>query len=80
MISKPVTDVYDKFRKEINFPWLAANAINTETDQPYFQPYTIIERAGIKIAVLGLITPSVPSWLPEFLWKGIEFEDMIEIR
>jgi 2',3'-cyclic-nucleotide 2'-phosphodiesterase/3'-nucleotidase len=71
-------NVYDKFRKEINFPWLAANAINTETDQPYFQPYTIIERAGIKIAVLGLITPSVPSWLPEFLWKGIEFEDMIE--
>jgi 2',3'-cyclic-nucleotide 2'-phosphodiesterase/3'-nucleotidase len=70
--------VYDKFRKEINFPWLAANAINTETEQPYFEPYTIIERSGIKIAVLGLITPSVPSWLPEFLWKGIEFEDMIE--
>jgi 2',3'-cyclic-nucleotide 2'-phosphodiesterase / 3'-nucleotidase len=71
-------DVYDKFRKEINFPWLAANAINVETDQPYFKPYSVIERSGIKIAVFGLITPSVPSWLPEFLWKGIEFEDMIE--
>jgi 2',3'-cyclic-nucleotide 2'-phosphodiesterase/3'-nucleotidase len=71
-------DVYDKFRKEINFSWLAANAINTKTGEPYFQPYAIIERKGIKIAVLGLITPSVPSWLPEFLWKGIEFEDMIE--
>ena len=71
-------DVYDKFRREINFPWLAANAINTETDQPYFKPYVVIERQGIKIAVLGLITPSVPSWFPEFLWKGIGFEDMIE--
>jgi len=71
-------DVYDKFNKEINFPWLAANAINAETDQPYFKPYTIIEKRGIKIAVLGLITPSVPNWLPEFLWKGIQFEDMIE--
>jgi len=71
-------DVYDKFNKEINFPWLAANAIKTEEDQPYFKPYTIIERRGIKIAVLGLITPSVPNWLPEFLWKGIRFEDMIE--
>ena len=70
--------VYDKFRKEIKFPWLAANAINIETEQPYFEPYTIIERSGIKIAVLGLITPSVPNWLPEFLWRGIEFEDMIE--
>ncbi len=71
-------NVYDKFRKEINFPWLAANAINTETDQPYFKPYVVIERQGIRIALLGLITPSVPNWLPEFLWKGIKFEDMIE--
>jgi len=71
-------NVYDKFKREIIFPWLAANAINTKTNEPYFEPYTIIERRGIKIAVLGLITPSVPTWLPEFLWKGIEFEDMIE--
>lgn len=71
-------DVYDKFNEEITFPWLAANAINTKTGEPYFQPYAIIKRKGIKVAVLGLITPSVPSWLPEFLWSGIEFEDMIE--
>ena len=70
--------VYDKFRNEINFPWLAANAISTESEEPYFDPYVVIEKSGIKIAILGLITPSVPSWLPEFLWAGIDFEDMIE--
>jgi 2',3'-cyclic-nucleotide 2'-phosphodiesterase/3'-nucleotidase len=70
--------VYDKFRKQINFPWLAANAINTETNEPYFEPYTIIERNGVKIAVLGLITPAIPNWLPEILWQGIRFDDMIE--
>ena len=70
--------VYDRFRKEINFPWLAANAIDDETNEPYFKPYTIIERQGIKIAVFGLITPSIPEWLPEILWKGISFGDMIE--
>ena len=37
-------NVYDKFRKEIKFPWLAANAINTNTGEPYFDPYVIIER------------------------------------
>ncbi|MCW8822756.1 MAG: bifunctional metallophosphatase/5'-nucleotidase [Ignavibacteriaceae bacterium] len=72
------SSVYDKFRKQINFPWLAANAINTETKVPYFKPYTIIERRGLKIGVFGLITPSIPEWLPEILWKGISFEDMIE--
>ncbi|MEJ2103290.1 MAG: metallophosphoesterase [Ignavibacteriaceae bacterium] len=70
--------VYDKFREEINFPWLAANAINEGTDKPYFKPYTIIERKGIKIAVLGLITPSIPEWLPKILWTGMSFGDMIE--
>ena len=70
--------VYDKFRKQINFPWLAANAIEKSKNDSYFNPYIIIEIKGIKIAVLGLITPSIPDWLPEVLWKGISFEDMIE--
>lgn len=70
--------VYDKFNKEINFPWLAANAINTTTNEPYFKPYTTIERGGVKIAVLGLITPAIPQWLPEKIWSGMRFDDMIE--
>jgi len=70
--------VYDKFRGEINFLWLAANAVNIKTDEPYFEPYSIIERKGVRIAVLGLTTPSVPNWLPEKLWLGIRFDDMIE--
>ena len=71
-------NVYDKLIKEFNFPWLAANAINTETNEPYFEPYTIINKQGIKIAILGLITPAIPNWLPEKIWKGIQFDDMIE--
>lgn len=71
-------EVYDKFNKEINFPWLAANAINTTTNEPYFKPYTTIERGGVKIAVLGMITPAIPQWLPENIWAGMRFDDMIE--
>jgi 2',3'-cyclic-nucleotide 2'-phosphodiesterase/3'-nucleotidase len=71
-------DVYDKFNKELNFPWLAANAINTTTNESYFKPYTTIERGGVKIAILGLITPAIPQWLPEKIWSGMRFDDMIE--
>jgi 2',3'-cyclic-nucleotide 2'-phosphodiesterase/3'-nucleotidase len=71
-------DVYDKFNKEIKFPWLAANAINTTTNESYFKPYTTIERGGVKIAILGLITPAIPQWLPEKIWSGMRFDDMIE--
>ncbi|MGM0406719.1 MAG: bifunctional metallophosphatase/5'-nucleotidase [Bacteroidota bacterium] len=71
-------DVYDKLVQEFDFPWLAANAINTSTGKPYFKPYTMINKKGVKIAVLGLITPGIPKWLPEELWEGIEFTDMVE--
>lgn len=71
-------DVYDRFNKELNFPWLAANAINTTTNEPYFKPFTTIERGGVKIAILGIITPAIPQWLPEKIWSGMRFDDMIE--
>lgn len=70
--------VYDKVKHEFRFPWLAANAIDTRTGEPYFQPYTVLECQGLKIAVLGMITPGIPKWLPRHLWEGIQFEDMVE--
>lgn len=70
--------VYDKFNREIKFPWLAANAIKTSDGEPYFKPYTTIEKNGIKVAVLGLITPAIPQWLPEKIWEGMQFDDMVE--
>lgn len=69
--------VYDKLVNEFDFPWMAANAIDKSSGLPYFKPYTIIEKQGIKIAILGLITPAIPKWLPEKIWQGIEFEDML---
>jgi len=70
--------VYEQLRSEINFPYMAANAIDSVSGKPHFTPYTIIWRQGVKIAVLGLITPSIPNWLPEKLWPGMYFEDMIK--
>lgn len=70
--------VYDRIAREYNFPLLAANAVSTETGDPYFKPYAIIKRKGLKVAVLGLITPSVPNWLPPVLYSGIRFENMTE--
>jgi 2',3'-cyclic-nucleotide 2'-phosphodiesterase/3'-nucleotidase len=70
--------VYDRLVNEYNFPLLAANAIDIKTGKPYFKPYQIIDKKGIKIAVLGLVTPAIPNWLPEELYAGIEFKDMVE--
>ncbi len=69
--------VYDRLRKLYNFPMLAANAVDIKTGQPYFKPYTIINKKGLKIAVLGLVTPAIPTSLPPELYSGMEFRDML---
>jgi len=70
--------VYKKLQSELSFPLLGANVIRESDGQPFFQPYTIIERGEYRIAVLGLTTPGVPNWLPRHLWKGMAFQDMVE--
>lgn len=70
--------VYNRVRAQMDFPWLAANAVQVQSGEPYFEPYTILKAGRIKIAVLGLITPGIPNWLPENLWPGLEFRDMVE--
>ena len=69
--------VYDKWVKELDCPMLGANITNTATSQPYYKPYVVFNRDGVKIAVIGLITPGVPSWLSETLWSGMHFEDAV---
>jgi 2',3'-cyclic-nucleotide 2'-phosphodiesterase/3'-nucleotidase len=70
--------VYDRLVREDKFPLLAANAVDVNTGKPYFKPYEIIEKDGIRIAVFGMVTPAIPNWLPPTLYSGIEFKDMVE--
>lgn len=70
--------VYDRWIKQCNFPILGANIIDVKTGKPYLPPYKILNKEGIKIAILGMITPAIPAWLAENLWDGLRFEDMEE--
>ncbi|MCI9606895.1 MAG: bifunctional metallophosphatase/5'-nucleotidase [Muribaculaceae bacterium] len=68
--------VYDRWIAQTSVPVLGANVLDEATGEPYLTPYYIIERQGIRIAVLGLLTPAIPAWLPRNLWSGLKFEDM----
>lgn len=68
--------IFDKYVKECNFPILGANVINTQTNKPYFLPYKIFYRQGLKIAVIGFITPAIPHWVPKEIWRGMQFEEI----
>ncbi len=70
--------VYDKWISELRCPTVGANIIDTRTGKPYVRPYVMLEKDGVRVAVLGMLTPAIPNWLHEDLWKGMRFEEMVE--
>ena len=69
--------VYDKWASELNCPLLGANVIDKKTGKPYLKPYTLLVRDGVKIAIIGMLTPTIPCWLNESLYAGLDFQDMV---
>lgn len=74
---EPGHAVYDKWISEVGCPMLGANVIDVATGKPYLQPYVILKRNGVRIAVFGMLTPAIPNWLQENIWKGLRFEEMV---
>ena len=86
---EPGHDVYDKWIREVRCPLLGANIVKKE--QPAkeslngrpaevykgLHPYSVHYIDGVKIVIIGMLTPSIPNWLNESIWKGMEFEEMV---
>ncbi|MBU0929431.1 MAG: bifunctional metallophosphatase/5'-nucleotidase [Spirochaetes bacterium] len=70
--------VYDKLVKEVAAPMICANIVKTGTDEPYFPPYAVVTRQGVKIAILGLTQPKLTEQLPKAFWEGMDVLDMVD--
>lgn len=68
--------VYDKIAKEVDADFLGANVIDVATGKPYFKPYTILEKGGLRVAIIGMTNANIKQWLSEELWKGLTFEEL----
>ena len=82
---EPGHKVYDKWIREVRCPLLGANIVKEEyknaaarPEHIYtgLQPYSVHYKDGVKIVVIGMITPAIPNWLNKSIWKGLEFEEM----
>ncbi|MBR3450719.1 MAG: bifunctional metallophosphatase/5'-nucleotidase [Bacteroidales bacterium] len=88
-------DVYDRVASELTVPYLAANAAfdrdengvadmdenpkNKAVTDSYFKPYCVVERDGVKIAVIGMTNANMKSWLSASHWHGMDFQVISEI-
>ena len=59
------------------FPWLAANIVvaGSDTTPSWIRGATIIERDGVRIGILGLITQETPTATMAEYVRGLEFDD-----
>ena len=67
--------VLEKARGEANFPWLSANTYDEGTDNTHYKPYIVKEVAGVRVGILGLTTPGVPTWENKPNYAGLEFHE-----
>jgi len=62
------------------FPFLGQNIRDTEWDEPAFKPMTMIERGGVRIAIIGQAFPYTPIANPRWMiptWSfGIREDDL----
>lgn len=74
-----------KAKREAKFPMLGANILWEEapgkpgprTATEYFRPYIIKVIGGVKVGIVGLVTPGIPRWeIPEH-YSGYTFEQMV---
>lgn len=69
--------VLAKARREAQFPWLSANTYRAGTDETAYQPYIIKDIGGVRVGVLGLTTPGIPSWENKENYAGLEFREPV---
>jgi 5'-nucleotidase/UDP-sugar diphosphatase len=69
---KPLA-VLEKQRQWAKFPLLAANIYNRTTGQRLFEPYRVFERAGYRIAVMGLTTDDTAKMVLQSNVANVEF-------
>ncbi len=69
-----------KWAEEGNFKYVAANIIDQKTGKPaaWTEPYMIVEKAGIKIGLIGLAHPDTPSLVSKGATAGYTFADPVK--
>ncbi|MGC1292700.1 MAG: 5'-nucleotidase C-terminal domain-containing protein [Candidatus Acidiferrales bacterium] len=68
-----------KAKGESHFPWLAANLKETyASGVRYIQPYIIKKVSGIRVGIVGFVTPGVPRWEIPAHYAGYTFEPIVD--
>ncbi len=69
-------DVLERIMADAEFPVIAANVYNDDGSN-YVLPYIVKEIDGVKIGILGMVTPNIPRWDGDKV-ENLEFVSLID--
>lgn len=67
---------YQRFILDADYTVLGANILLEGEDIPFIPPYNVLDIHGVRVAIIGMVSPAIPNWLPKSLWNSLEFADM----
>ncbi|MFZ0821902.1 MAG: 5'-nucleotidase C-terminal domain-containing protein [Candidatus Acidiferrales bacterium] len=72
-------DVLWKAKREAKFPILAANVKQDYINGvEHFGSFIIKKIGGVRVGIVGFVTPGIPRWEIPAHYKGYEFEQIVE--
>jgi len=68
----------DSAIRQAKFPFLSANTYRIDPEGVHaYKPWTIVDRAGLKIGIVGATTPGVAVWDAENIRGRLRFGDIV---
>ncbi|GAB5414837.1 MAG: hypothetical protein Cons2KO_24400 [Congregibacter sp.] len=72
-------EIFSREKARAPFPVLGANLFYAGTSHPYAQPWAIVERDGVRIAVVGILGQDAATALIPSNIAGLEVKDPAEV-
>ncbi|MFP1633082.1 thiosulfohydrolase SoxB [Zhengella sp. ZM62] len=59
--------------EQMDYPFLASNVFDTEWDEPVFESTSMVEKGGVKVAIIGQAMPYTPVANPRWMFPEWSF-------
>lgn len=69
--------ILKNFERELEFPAISANTVYKLSGKEFVKPYTIVEKGGVSIGIIGVTTPMVPQWVGSKV-ENLKFLPLVE--
>ena len=66
-------DRLNEIARRLHHPLLAINSYRKDSGDPAYPPYIVVERAGMRVGIIGIAATIIDKTMPEHFSEGLRF-------